>query len=123
VIVIFRPYSDKIDGHPLRLGNELSRVWERNVRMTYVFNGKLNNLTSVKAMLCSRTLAGSDEDDEVVRLRDEGRDILDSGLVKYAAVVDMFRRSQSLVQGLKIEACNYFAAFLQIMRLFIHESC
>jgi hypothetical protein len=50
-------------------------------------------------------------------ITNETRGILDPGLAKYTVVLDMIRRSQSLVQGLKIEACNYCAAFLHA---FVH---
>ena len=73
VIVILMPHCEQINSHPLSLEDELFRVWGRKPRIQYIRKGEFWHLTSVKALLCSRTLAGSDQDDEVVRLRNEAR--------------------------------------------------
>jgi predicted nucleotidyltransferase len=112
VVVISTPDSEKISNSRLSLRAELSRVWGRQLNITFISDGQLLNLIEVQAVLCSRTLARSDQDDEVVRLRNEARDILDSGLAKFKEILAMIQRAQSLVQGLEIEACNYSTAFL-----------
>ena len=90
----------------LYLKDELLRLW------TYITESELRGHISVEALLCSRTLAGSDQDDEVVRLRNEAWDILVSVLAKFTAILDMIRETQSLVEGITIEACTYSAEFL-----------
>ena len=115
VIVILMPHCEHIDSYPLSLEDELFRVWGRQPRIQYIRKGEFWHLTSVQALLCSRTLAGSDQDDEVVRLRNEARDILDSGLAKFTEVLDMVQSTRSLVEGITIEVCNYSAAFLRLL--------
>jgi predicted nucleotidyltransferase len=112
VIVIETSHSEKIDIPPLHLKRELFKVWGRKVDITYIKEGKFVGYTSVEALLRSHTLTGSDQDDEVVRLRDEAWCILVSGLDKFTAILGMIRETQSLVEGITIEACNYSAAFL-----------
>ncbi|KAN0074251.1 hypothetical protein V8E54_008188 [Elaphomyces granulatus] len=103
VIVILMPHCEQINSHPLSLEDELFRVWGRKPRIRYIRKGEFWHLTSVQALLCSRTLAGSDQDDEVVRLRNEARNILDSGLAKFTAVLDIVQWTRSLVEGITIE--------------------
>jgi len=117
VIVILMPQCEKINSHPLSLEDELFRVWGRKLRIKYIKNGELRDLYSVKALLCSRTLAGSNQDHEVVRLRNEARNILDFGLAKFTAVLDKVQWTRSLVEGITIEACKYSAAFLHLLTI------
>jgi hypothetical protein len=77
VVVIKIPHSEKINIPPLYLEDELLRVWGRKPDITYIKEGELN-FDLMDALLCSRTLAGSDQDDTVVRLRDEALDICTS---------------------------------------------
>jgi len=111
VIVIEIPHSEKIDIPPLYLEDELLRVWGRKPDITYITKSELRGYNSMEALLCSRTLAGSDQGDEVVQLRNEAWDILVSGLDKFTAILDMIRETRSLVEAITNEACNYSAAF------------
>jgi hypothetical protein len=99
----------------LPLEDELFRVWRRTPWITYIRNGEPRGFISVEGLLLSRTLTGSDQDDEVAR--NEARDILDFGLAKFTAASDMMQRTLSLVEGITIEACNCSAAFLYV---FVH---
>ena len=117
VVVIEIPHSEKIDIPPLYLEDERLRVRGRKSDITYITKSELRGYNSMEALLCSRTLAGSDQDDEVVRLRNEARNILDSGLAKFTAVLDIVQWTRSLVEGITIEACNYSAAFLRLLTI------
>ena len=118
VIVIEIPHSEKINIPPLFLEDELRRVWGRKLEtITYITkSGFEDNYHSMEALLRSRTLIGSDQDDAVVRLRNEGWDILVSGHAKFTAILGMIRETRSLVEAIPIGACNYSAAF-PFMRL------
>jgi predicted nucleotidyltransferase len=113
VIVILMPQCEKINSHPLSLEDELFRVWGRKPRIKYIKNGGIRDLYSVKALLCSRALAGSNQDHEVVRLRNEARNILDFGLARFTAVLHLHKVqwTRSLVEGITI------AAFLHLLTI------
>ena len=93
------------------LRDELFKVWGRKPDITYITESELRGYISLHALLCSRTLAGSDQDDAVVRLRNEAWDTLDFAFAKFTAILDMIRETRSLVEAITIEACNYSAAF------------
>jgi predicted nucleotidyltransferase len=95
----------------LSLEDELYKVWGRKADITYIRDGELRGYFTIRALLCSRTLTGSDQDHEVVRLRNEAREILDWGFAKFPTIVSMIRKTQSLVERTTSEACNSSAAF------------
>ncbi|KAN0072615.1 hypothetical protein V8E54_009544 [Elaphomyces granulatus] len=71
-----------------------------DVRWAGVFGsfakGTQTRSSRVRCYVRSHTIAGSDEDDEVVRLRNEARGILDFGLARFTTVLGMILRTQSL---------------------------
>jgi predicted nucleotidyltransferase len=87
----------------VQLEDELLRVWGRKVDIIYITGSELRGYVSVEALLCSRTLYGSDDDNEVLRLRNKARDILDSGLVKLMATSETIQKTQSAVSDISFE--------------------
>ena len=85
--------------------------------LSYIINGEFRVFTAVEGLLFPHTLIGSDQDDEVVRLRIEAKDILDFGLARLTAASDMMQKTLSLVEGITFEACNCSAVFLSA---FVH---
>ena len=70
MVVIEIPHSETINSPPLFLEDELLRVWGRIPDITYITESEIEGYTSMET-LCSYTIAGSDQDDEVVRLREK----------------------------------------------------
>jgi hypothetical protein len=60
------------------------------VDVVYTTGEEFRGYISVEAPLCSRTLFGSDEDDEVIRLRNQAKDILETGYAKFSTILDAF---------------------------------
>jgi predicted nucleotidyltransferase len=106
VVVIKKPRSETVRIPPLYLEDELPRVWGRKVDIVYITGNEFRGYISVEALLCSCTLIRSDKDDEVIQLRSNARSILDSGFAKFTAILNMIRKTQSIVSGNIIEACN-----------------
>jgi predicted nucleotidyltransferase len=111
VVVIEIPHSETINKPLVVLKDELLRVWGRNPNITYITKSELRGYHSVEALLCSRTIAGSDQDDAVVRLRKEALGILVSGRAKFTTILNSIQETRSLVEAIAMEACNYSVAF------------
>jgi len=109
VIVIEMP--KKFYCPQLYLEDGLYRVWGRKLDIIYIRDGELRLFVTLEALLCSRTLTGSDQCHEVVRLRNEARDILDWSYDKFQTIVSMIQKTQLLVKPTTSEACNFSAAF------------
>ena len=109
VIVIETPM--KFYCPPLSLGDELSTVWRRKPNIIHIQDGELRGYPTIGALLCSRTLTGSDRNHEVVRLRKEARDILDWSHAKFQTIVSMIRETQLLVKRTTSEVCSFSVAF------------
>ena len=95
---------DSLD--PLFLEEELPKVWRRDVDVVYTTGKEFRGYISVEALLCSRTLFGSDEDDEVIRLRNQAKDILETGYAKFSTILDAIRKTQKKVTGVTVEVCT-----------------
>jgi predicted nucleotidyltransferase len=92
--------------NPLFLEKELPKVWRRDVDVVYTTGEEFRGYISVEALLCSRTLFGSDEDDEVIQLRNQAKDILETGYAKFSTILDAIRKTQMKVIGVTVEVCT-----------------
>jgi len=107
-VLVFRGPPAKRVSHslnPLFLEEELPKVWRRDVDIVYTTGEEFRGYISVEAPLCSRTLFGSDEDDEVMRLRGQAKDILETGYAKFSTILDAIRKTQN-VTGVTVEVCT-----------------
>jgi predicted nucleotidyltransferase len=96
-VLVFRDPPAKRISHslnPLFLEEELPKVWRRDVDVVYTTGEEFRGYILVEALLCSRTLFGSDEDDEVIRLRNQAKDILETGYAKFSTILDAIRKAQ-----------------------------
>ena len=119
-VVVIRPPLEKTCRMPpetLLLEDALPQVWGRKVDVISIEEDELRGYVSLEALLCSRTLFGSDQDDEVVRLRGIARDTLDSGFTKFVEIMDKIRRTQSRVSDLDFEVCNLFTTAFNVLVL------
>jgi predicted nucleotidyltransferase len=108
-ILVFEDPSSNCVSHslvPLFLEEELPKVWRRDIDIIYTTDKEFRGYISVEALLCSRTLFGSDEDDEVIRLRNKAKDILETGYAKFSTILDAIRKIQKKVTGVTVEVCT-----------------
>jgi predicted nucleotidyltransferase len=108
-VLVFRDPPAKRVSHslnPLFLEEELPKVWRRDVDVVYTTGEEFRGYISVEAPLCSRTLFGSDEDDEVMRLRGQAKDILETGYAKFSTILDAIQKTQKKVTGVTAEVCT-----------------
>ena len=118
VVVIQKPRDKNcyIPPDTLHLGDALPEVWGRKVDIIYIMRNELRCYVSLEALLCSRTPYGSDQDEEVMRVRGIVRDMLDSGFVKFTDIVDKIRKTKSMVLDLDFQVCNHYT--ILVMRYF-----
>jgi predicted nucleotidyltransferase len=88
-VFVFRDPAKRVSHslNPLFLEEELPKVWRRDVDVVYTTGEEFRGYISVEAPLCSRTLFGPDEDDEVIRLRNQAKDILETGHAKFSTIL------------------------------------
>jgi predicted nucleotidyltransferase len=106
-VFVFRDPAKRVSHslNPLFLEEELPKVWRRDVDVVYTTGEEFRGYISVEAPLCSRTLFGSDEDDEVIRLRNQAKDILETGYAKFSTILGAIRKTQKKVTGVTVEVC------------------
>ena len=106
VVVIQEPRyrNGPVPPDTLHLEDALSEVWGRKVDVIYIDQGEeLRGYITIEALLCSRTLFGSDQDDEVVYLRQIARDVLGSGFTIFSGIISMIRKTQSMVSKVQFK--------------------
>jgi hypothetical protein len=52
----------RYNGYHYYLEEELHRAWGRKPDIVYIAEGKIRGYLGIEALLCSRTLTGSDQD-------------------------------------------------------------
>ena len=107
VIVIHDP-DKKIDRQcHIYIHDELPMVWGRKVSIVTIEDNELRGYVSVEALLCARTIYGSDQDDGVLQLKRNAREILENGFTKFTQSVDMIKKTKDEVSDLS-EEVRYF---------------
>ena len=97
------PYADRY----ARLEEKLLQAWKREIYLLNITEGKLGDNTHTDAMLCSRTIYGSAQDQLVTKLRKDARAIVDQEFDIYSGVSQKIREVQGLVAATRVEVRRY----------------
>lgn len=95
-------YSPYVDRHT-RLEEKLLQAWQREIYLLDITEGELGDDTHTDAILCSRTIYGSAQNQLVVKLRMEARAIVDQEHYIYSRVSRKIREVQGLVAKTRVE--------------------
>lgn len=108
VIAVWDPNSERA-WHPshadrhTRLENTLGKAWKREIYLSDITDGKLGDNTHTDAMLFSRTIYGSAQNQLVTKLREEARAIVDQELDIYSGVSRKVKEMQAWVAATGVE--------------------
>ena len=95
--------SRHVDRHT-HLEQRLHQAWQREIYSLDVTEGKLSDDRHTDAMLCSRTIYGSAQDQLVTKLRKEARAVVDQELDSCVRISRKIKEVQRLITTTSFEA-------------------
>lgn len=108
VVVVWDPahkygWQPHDDYFYLELKEELERAWARKVDVIDIRRGRLDTFIDVEALLTSRTLYGSENNEHVIKARKDALEVVEDGIAIFTDACKKIRETRAMVEGKNIE--------------------